>query len=383
MKRRLPVVSLVVVSLLLAACSKAPAEADRKQAAADVRTANRNRLLADDGGWAAHQAVDAPPRTFPRSDAVVTLKKGFKVTIDGASRHFLLGRLYWDTKAEIAAHVFVTLVAEETAQFDRNPQQRAKLHETRKLKPARSIAQSRTKLVAALMEETCDHFEAVLRRVVYQASLEGDPAVAATAAETPAVPPAHTAALHTTSQNITDFFAQFRETAAATSSLCAPASASCSAPASASCSSAPAASCSAPASASCSSAPAEVAGKDITASLLMHRKPPASTVPEVNVRIGSQLLDHFKERCNSVKTRGFMIASETEAGKQFRVQHIVLGTFADAQNAADDRLLRVVGVIESLPSSRSRADARLPTTLCHCLQSWPLARPASLLPSHW
>ena len=57
-------------------------------------------------------------------------------------------------------------------QFDRNPTHRAKLFETRSLKPASTLAKSRMRLLAALFEATCDNFEAYLRRVVNRAMLE-------------------------------------------------------------------------------------------------------------------------------------------------------------------------------------------------------------------
>ena len=57
-------------------------------------------------------------------------------------------------------------------QFDRNPTHRVKLFETRSLKLASTLAKSRIRLLAALFDATCDHFEAYLHHVVGRAMLE-------------------------------------------------------------------------------------------------------------------------------------------------------------------------------------------------------------------
>jgi hypothetical protein len=58
----------------------------------------------------------------------------------------------------------------------------------------------------------------------------------------------------------------------------------------------------------------------------------------------------------------------------FRVQHLFVGSAAEATDAASDRLLFVVGVIDTMPGVR-RADARVPEdvrlllTRCRCVHA--------------
>lgn len=61
-----------------------------------------------------------------------------------------------------------------------------------------------------------------------------------------------------------------------------------------------------------------------------------------------------------------MLASKHSPTDSFRVQHLFVGSFAEATDAASDRLLDVVGVIETMPGVR-RADARVPEDALHLL----------------
>jgi len=53
-----------------------------------------------------------------------------------------------------------------------------------------------------------------------------------------------------------------------------------------------------------------------------------------------------------------MLASK-HAADIFRVQHLFIGSMAQASEAASDRLLCVVGMLESMPGVQ-RADAHVP-----------------------
>jgi hypothetical protein len=63
--------------------------------------------------------VDVPvPRVFKLSDAVAPFKKQFKVVMFERSRVFSTGILGWYDRAELAAHVFTTLVASREKCFN-------------------------------------------------------------------------------------------------------------------------------------------------------------------------------------------------------------------------------------------------------------------------
>jgi hypothetical protein len=79
-----------------------------------------------------------------------------------------------------------------------------------------------------------------------------------------------------------------------------------------------------------------------------------------------------------------MLASQPASDKCYRVQHLLLGTLPDALEAAGDRLLVVVGVVESLPD-KTRSDVHISAdvmamlTRCHrvCASSSARSSPVS------
>ena len=77
---------------------------------------------------------------------------------------------------------------------------------------------------------------------------------------------------------------------------------------------------------------------------------------------------------NDAPLRAFLIASPPDASsKTFRVQHLVLGAFDDAVNSAFDRLQNIVGIIDTMPTTRSR-DARIPADAMSLLVRCPSER---------